>query len=120
MATFNAGETGVSVRILHPAILILVTFKRWSTAHTSTLPKAFRNVAADLSDIHLIMEWLAGRQLRIRFHQYPGMTKRELLAMIRLYHDKYADDADQMDKLRSIMPNDWDAMLSPPEPSTPP
>ncbi|KAL1949625.1 hypothetical protein VTO73DRAFT_8506 [Trametes versicolor] len=118
-STFNAGETGLE--ILHPAILILSAFKRWSTAHTYTLPMVLRKLKSDLSDIHFIIEWLAGRRLRIRFRQYVGMTKLELLAVIRRYHDKYIDDVDHMDKLRSIMPpRDWDVMLSPPETDTPP
>lgn len=79
-----------------------------------------RKLKSDLSDIRFIIEWLAGRRLRIRFRQYVGTTKLELLAVIRRYHDKYIDDVDQMDKLRSIMPGDWDVMLSLPETNTPP
>lgn len=79
-----------------------------------------RKLKSDLSDIHFIIEWLAGRRLRIRFRQYVGMAKLELLAVIRRYHDKYIDDVDHMDKLRSIMPRDWDVMLSLPETNTPP
>ncbi|KAI0648912.1 hypothetical protein C8Q79DRAFT_1007496 [Trametes meyenii] len=114
VSKYQAGELGIS--ILHPGILILTKFKRWSVSYLSTRPKTVRKAASDRADIKFIIEWLAEHCESIRFHEYPGKTKLELLAMIRKYHDRYVDDTEQMDKLCSIMPNDWDDMLALPEP----
>ncbi|OJT01786.1 hypothetical protein TRAPUB_7842 [Trametes pubescens] len=134
VSTFIAGEAGVcsvlahstpyttcsndreAIRVLHPTIMILTKFKRWSVSYTSSRPKTIKKVASDRGDIEFIIEWLAVREERIRFHEYEGKTKPELLSMIRKYHDKYVDDVDQMETLRSIMPDDWEEMLALPEP----
>ncbi|CDO78207.1 hypothetical protein BN946_scf184701.g5 [Trametes cinnabarina] len=113
-STYSTGEAEID--ILHPGILILTKFKRWSIQHTSTRPKTMRKNASDRSDIQFIIEWLAENGERIRFDEYEGKSKPELLAMVRKYRDKYADDDEHMAKLRSIMPDDWDAMLALPEP----
>ncbi|KAI0636216.1 hypothetical protein C8Q77DRAFT_1053092 [Trametes polyzona] len=114
-STFRAGDT--DIRILHPSILILTKLKRWSAMHTSTRPQTLRKVASDRSDIQYIITWLADRRERIRFHEYPGKTKLELLGMVRKYHDKFVDDVEQMDKLRSIMSEEWGDMLALPQPT---
>ena len=84
--------------------------------HTSIRPKTIRKVASDRADIKFMIEWLAESGERIRFDEYLGKTKLELLTMIRPYHDKYAEDVDHMDNLRSVMPDEWDDMLTLPEP----
>ncbi|KAI9061128.1 hypothetical protein FKP32DRAFT_983399 [Trametes sanguinea] len=99
VSTYRAVEAGID--ILHPGVLILTKFKRWSVQHTSTRPKTIRKNSE-----------------RIRFDEYKGKSKPELLAMIRKYHDKYADDVEQMEKLRSIMPDDWVDMLGLTEPDS--
>ncbi|KAI0671928.1 hypothetical protein C8Q78DRAFT_1031475 [Trametes maxima] len=111
---FQVGE--FDIEILHPGILILTKFKRWSVSYLSTRPKTIRKAASDRTDIQYIIEWLAENREMVRFHEYSGKTKPELLAMIRKYHARYVDDIEQMDKLRSIMPHDWDDMLALPEP----
>ncbi|KAI0775013.1 hypothetical protein BD413DRAFT_291378 [Trametes elegans] len=113
-STYNIEN--LDINILHPAILVLTKFKRWSTSYTSTRPKTIRKVASDRSDIQYIIAWLAEQREPIRFHEYEGKTKPELLAMIRKYHDKYTDDVEQMDKLQSIMADEWEDMLALPEP----
>ncbi|OSC97831.1 hypothetical protein PYCCODRAFT_1418726 [Trametes coccinea BRFM310] len=113
-STYITGEA--EVEILQPGILILTKFKRWSINHTSTRPKTIRKVASDRNDIQFIIEWLAENCERIRFDEYKGKAKPELLAMIGKYYAKYADNEEHMEKLRSIMPDDWDDMLALPEP----
>ncbi|KAJ3005132.1 hypothetical protein NUW54_g4481 [Trametes sanguinea] len=116
LSSVHALTVSVGIDILHPGVLILTKFKRWSVQHTSTRPKTIRKAASDRSDIQFIIEWLAENSERIRFDEYEGKSKPELLAMIRKYHDKYSDDVEQMEKLRSIMPDDWADMLALTEP----
>ncbi|OCH91386.1 hypothetical protein OBBRIDRAFT_792319 [Obba rivulosa] len=105
-----------SIRILHPCILILTKFKRWSVSHTSTRPKTIRKVASDRNDINFLIQWLAERQIVIQFQLYQGKSKPELLLMVRRFHDKYMESTDLMGSLRSIMPDDWGTMLALPAP----
>ncbi|EIW57753.1 uncharacterized protein TRAVEDRAFT_59322 [Trametes versicolor FP-101664 SS1] len=114
VSTFKAGEAAIDV--LHPTIMILTKFKRWSVSYTSTRPKTIKKTASDRGDILFIIEWLAERKEQIRFHEYEGKTKPELLSMIRKYHDKYVDDVAHMETLQSIMPDDWEDMLALPKP----
>ena len=93
--------------------------------YTSTRPKTMKKVASDLRDIRYIICWLAERREHIRFEDYAGKPKPDLLAMVRKYHDKYVDDSAHVTQLRGIMPGDWDDMLAlpapePEEPSCPP
>lgn len=105
-----------AINVLHPTIMILTKFKRWSVSYTSTRPKTIKKTASDRGDIVFIIEWLAAKGEQIRFHEYEGKTKPELLAMIRKYHDKYVDDVAHMHTLQSIMPDDWEDMLALPKP----
>ncbi|KAH9902584.1 hypothetical protein C8Q73DRAFT_634144 [Cubamyces lactineus] len=112
--TYNVTEVGV--RLLHPSILILTKLKRWSTGYTSTRPKTVRKVASDNNDIRYMIGWLSENNEQIRFDEYQGKTKPELLVMLRRYYDKYADNIELMVQLRSIMPDSWDEMLAIPQP----
>lgn len=106
----------IAIRILHPAILILTKFKRWSVSHTSTRPLTIRKVASDRNDIQFLIVWLAERGICIQFELYRGKTKPELLTMVRRFQDKYAEQTELMDHLRSVMPDDWSSMLALPVP----
>ncbi|KAI0329290.1 hypothetical protein GY45DRAFT_1253255, partial [Cubamyces sp. BRFM 1775] len=108
--------TDVGVRLLHPSILILTKLKRWSTSYTSTWQKTVRKVASDNNDIRYMIRWLSNNNEHIRFDDYEGKTKPELLVMLRRYYDKYADNTELMEMLQSIMPDSWDEMLALPQP----
>ncbi|EMD38753.1 hypothetical protein CERSUDRAFT_122328, partial [Gelatoporia subvermispora B] len=112
--TLEVGEH--SIKILHPSVLILTKFKRWSVSHTSTRPKTIRKVASDTNDINFLILWLAERRITIQFESYRGKMKPELLLMVRRFRDKYAESTELMESLRSIMPDDWDVMLALPAP----
>ncbi|KAI1797423.1 hypothetical protein LXA43DRAFT_878055 [Ganoderma leucocontextum] len=114
VSTYEAGELGI--HILHPSILILTKFKRWSTSYTSTRPKTIRKTASDHRDIRFIIDWLFEHRECIGFGDYVGKPKPELLSIIRKYHDKYVEDEDHIGHLRSIMADDWDDMLALPAP----
>ncbi|EMD38738.1 hypothetical protein CERSUDRAFT_151359 [Gelatoporia subvermispora B] len=101
-----------AIKILHPSVLILTKFKRWSASHASTHPKTIRKILPDVCDIVFLIIWLAERGISIRFESYCGTTKPELLLMVRRFRDKYAEETERMESLRSIMPDDWDAMLA--------
>ncbi|KAI0833699.1 hypothetical protein BC628DRAFT_43191, partial [Trametes gibbosa] len=113
-STMNVDDMGIN--ILHPTILILTKLKRWSVSYTSTRPLTLRKVASDRDDIQYLVKWLADSQLQICFSGYIGKHKSELLVMLRKYRDKYIDDVEQMALLQRIMPDDWDDMISLPEP----
>lgn len=102
----------LAIKILHPSVLILTKFKRWSASHASTHPKTIRKILPDVCDIVFLIIWLAERGISIRFESYCGTTKPELLLMVRRFRDKYAEETERMESLRSIMPDDWDAMLA--------
>ncbi|TBU39758.1 hypothetical protein BD309DRAFT_871641 [Dichomitus squalens] len=114
VSTYEVGEFGIL--ILHPSILIMTKFKRWSMSYTSTRPQTMKKVASDLNDIRFMIDWLAEHGEQIRFVDYSGKTKLELLVMLRRYHDKYADDEEHIAVLCSIMSDDWDTMLALPAP----
>ncbi|GBE90122.1 hypothetical protein SCP_1801460 [Sparassis crispa] len=101
-----------AITILHPSILILTKFKRWSVSHMSTRPKTVRKTASDRDDINFLIAWLAERNISIQFELYQGKTKVELLRMVRQFHGKYEERADLMEKLKSIMESEWEEMLS--------
>ncbi|EJF64502.1 hypothetical protein DICSQDRAFT_133271 [Dichomitus squalens LYAD-421 SS1] len=94
----------------------MTKFKRWSMSYTSTRPQTMKKVASDLNDIRFMIDWLAEHGEQIRFVDYSGKTKLELLVMLRRYHDKYADDEEHIAVLCSIMSDDWDTMLALPAP----
>ena len=94
----------------------MTKFKRWTTTYTSTRPKTIRKTASDLQDIRFIIDWLFEHRECIRFGDYVGKPKLELLAMIRKYHDKHVEDEEHIERLRCIMPDDWDKMLALPAP----
>ena len=108
----------LGINILHPCILILTKFNRWSHDHASTRPRTVMKVAIDANDIRYIIGWLAEHGEQISFTDYDGKTESELLVMVRKYYDKYADDEVHMELLRSVMTDHWDPMraLPPPEP----
>ncbi|KAI0350010.1 hypothetical protein OH77DRAFT_1431401 [Trametes cingulata] len=106
----------VGIDILHPSILILTKFNRWSLDYTSTRPKTVRKVASDRGDIRFLIKWLAENSQQIQFDEYRGKTRPQLLTMIRKYHDKYHNDTEHMAMLRSIMRDHWDDMLALPKP----
>ncbi|KAI0366290.1 hypothetical protein BV20DRAFT_1095977, partial [Pilatotrama ljubarskyi] len=122
VSTFTVGEVGKydsqtdGIDILHPSVLILTKFNRWSLDYTSTRPKTVRKVASDRGDIRFLVKWLAENGEQIHFDEYKGKTRPQLLTMIRKYHDKYHDDMEHMIMLRSTMPDDWHDMLALPEP----
>ncbi|KAH9846222.1 hypothetical protein C2E23DRAFT_872468 [Lenzites betulinus] len=113
-STMSVDET--DIKILHPTILIFTKLKRWSLGYTSTRPQTLRKVASDRSDIQYLVKWLVDQQLQLDFGGYHGKNKPELLVMLRKYRDKYSDDTEHMELLRSIMPDDWDDLLALPEP----
>ena len=94
----------------------MTKFKRWTTSYTSTRPKTIRKTASDLQDIRFIIDWLFEHREYIRFVDYAGKSKPELLAMIRKYYDKYVKDEEHIGRLRCIMPDNWDDMLALPIP----
>ena len=110
ISTYQPSEFGID--ILHPAILILTKLKRWSSNYTSTRPKTVKKNESDARDIRHIINWLVDNCERIRFEEYRGKTKPNLLVMVRHYHNQFIDDVDHMGHLQSIMPNDWEAMLA--------
>ncbi|KAH9902590.1 hypothetical protein C8Q73DRAFT_634577, partial [Cubamyces lactineus] len=103
----------LQIEVLHPAILIIPKFERWFANHASTDPQALRKAASDRRDIGFLISWLLENGEPIRFHEYHGKTKCEVLAMVRQYHSKYAGDVSQMAKLRAIMQDDWVNVLAP-------
>ena len=100
------------IPLLHPSILILTKFKRWSTTYTSTRPKTLRKVDTDRNDIRFMVDWLEERGTPINFAEYHGKTTHELLTMVRIYYDKYVDDQEHMERLRRIMEAHWEQMLA--------
>jgi len=98
------------VPVLHPSILVLTKLKRWAMNVESTRPKTKRKNATDAADMGWMINWLANNDLRIRFEQYAGKTKEELLPLIRKYRDKFADQEDLMVELKAVLGDDWDLL----------
>ncbi|KAI0329296.1 hypothetical protein GY45DRAFT_1253202, partial [Cubamyces sp. BRFM 1775] len=109
-STYRVRE--LRIELLHPAILVLAKLERWFANHASTSRQAKRKATSDRHDIRFLIFWLSENGESIRFHEYHGKTKPEVLAMVRQYHNKYAGDVEQMVKLRAVMLDDWDTILA--------
>ena len=100
----------LAVPVLHPSILILTKLKRWATTVESTRPKTKEKNAADAADIEWMIIWLAGNNLKIRFEEYAGKTKEDLLPLIRKYRDKFKNKENLMVALKVVLGDDWDLL----------
>ncbi|THH16517.1 hypothetical protein EW146_g4136 [Bondarzewia mesenterica] len=86
----------LAIPILHPSILILTKFKRWSMNYASTRPKTMQKNLSDRSDIEYLTYWLEERGIKIRFD-----------------YDKYMEHTGLMISLETIMSTDsWKEMIS--------
>ncbi|KAF8802084.1 hypothetical protein BYT27DRAFT_7261206 [Phlegmacium glaucopus] len=104
-------ESGQSIRILHPSVLILTKLKRWSCNYDSTRPKTVLKNKSDQKDISYLLNWLADKEMTVAFEDYKGKTKDDLLVYVRNYRDKFRDDVELIEVLKSVMkPDDWKAL----------
>ncbi|KAI0781992.1 hypothetical protein C8Q75DRAFT_789278 [Abortiporus biennis] len=106
-------ESGVSIQILHPSVLILTKLKRWFHSHSSTRPKTILKVKSDQRDIDYMIYWLAQEGMRIRFDLYEGKSRQELLIFVETYKKKFEENETLMATLRSILePEDWNEICA--------
>ncbi|KAF9443049.1 hypothetical protein P691DRAFT_713773 [Macrolepiota fuliginosa MF-IS2] len=104
-------ESGMSIEILHPGILILTKMKRWYHNLESTRPKTVRKNDSDRRDLDFIVFWLADNQMTIEFELYEGKTKDELLKFVRTYREKAGEDEPLTEALKTVVkPVDWDLL----------
>ncbi|KAF8901180.1 hypothetical protein CPB84DRAFT_1747185 [Gymnopilus junonius] len=116
MASRNSGD---KIPLLHPTILILTKFKRWSMNCNSTRPKTVRKNRTDRQDIDYLLLWLADKELKIEFDLYDGKPKNELLKMVSMYHFKLLDEDDNelLKTLEDVIyPGDWTQIKALPRP----
>ena len=76
----------------------------------STRPKTKQKNTADAADMEWMITWLANNDLRIRFEEYAGKTKEELLPLLRKYRDKFAAKETLMAKLKAVLGDDWELL----------
>lgn len=107
----NGNDSNSAIRILHPSVLILTKLKRWSHNYESTRPKTVLKNKSDQKDISYLLNWLANKEMTIAFEDYKGKTKDELLVYVRNYRDKFRDDVELIEVLKSVMkPDEWKAL----------
>jgi hypothetical protein len=100
------------VHILHPSILILTKLKRWDKCYDSTRPKTMLKNQSDQRDIEFIIDWLAGKGMVIEFDKYQGKPKVELLHIVRRYYDRFVQNLELIEKLKTIiLEDDWNEMM---------
>ena len=92
-------------------MLILTKLKRWSQNYESTRPKTVLKNKSDQKDISYLLNWLANKEMKIAFEDYKGKTKDELLVYVRNYRDKFRDDVELIEVLKSVMePDEWKSL----------
>ena len=57
----------------------------------STRPASITKARNDVSDIQVILRWLAERNIRIDFTAYPEKPKDQLLPGFRMMYARYAE-----------------------------
>ncbi|KAJ3503264.1 hypothetical protein NLJ89_g8509 [Agrocybe chaxingu] len=101
-------ESGISIEILHPGILILTKMKRWYHNLESTRPKTTAKNDSDRRDLDFLVWWLADNKMTIEFELYEGKPKNELLKFVRRYREQVGENEPLMDALKTaVKPLDW-------------
>ena len=90
--------------------MVLTKLKRWAATHESTRPKTIQKNIVDATDIQYMIFWLASNNIRIEFEKYSGKSKDELLALVRKFRAKFADNEDLMAALQVALGEDWDLL----------
>ncbi|KAI0264174.1 hypothetical protein BC834DRAFT_884115 [Gloeopeniophorella convolvens] len=91
------------IPILHPSILPLTKLKRWCSIYTSTWVRFQTKAASDYADIEYMFRWMHERGLTIKFEEYHGRPKENLMLLVRTYWDKkLLDGAD---------PEEWEEVM---------
>ncbi|KAI2722809.1 hypothetical protein CBS147332_3738 [Penicillium roqueforti] len=82
------GRVGdVPIPIVHPSVLVLTKIKRWAFIAESTRPQSNRKARGDFEDITAILNWLARKNLRIYFTNYPEKSRDDLLSWVRKLYE---------------------------------
>ncbi|KAL9100940.1 MAG: hypothetical protein Q9163_003755 [Psora crenata] len=86
IATEIALKQKISIPIVHPSVLVLTKIKRWMFIAESTRPASKSKANHDLTDIRVILRWLAERKIRIDFTAYPEQPKDRFLPGLRMLY----------------------------------
>ncbi|KAF9559778.1 hypothetical protein CPC08DRAFT_637319 [Agrocybe pediades] len=109
---FVEQESGQTIPILHPSVLILTKMKRWAHSCESTFPKTVLKNASDQADLEFMIVWLAANDMQIEFELYQGKTKEQLLDIVRVFRNRFIGNTELMADLESIMkPADWELLI---------
>jgi cytochrome c1 len=102
-------ELGTELPAIHPGILILTKFKRWTAINQSTYPPSVQKAQTDFSDIMLLADWLQREASTMAFKTYHAQRPEALDqavkdAMAYLETEEMADERARLMKI--IAPND--------------
>ena len=75
-----------AVRIVHPSTLVLMKVLPWHAACISTRQERKTREASDLTDIRVVLKWLAKNNMMIRFPRTDKKMRKMHLSMLgKLY-----------------------------------